>query len=74
MKLFTAEWCAPCRQLKLYLEKFSHTVEIIDVDLHPEVTTAAGVRGIPCLLLGDGTVVVSVQLIKEEINRAYGKA
>ena len=74
MILFTAAWCAPCRQVKLLLEGLTHSVEVIDIDLQPEVTRDAGIRGVPSLLLGDGTVVVSVVRIKEEITRVYGAA
>lgn len=73
MKLFTAEWCAPCRQIKHFLEGYHHSIEIIDVDIKPDATIAAGIRGVPTLLLGDGSVVTGIISIKEEITKAYGK-
>jgi thiol-disulfide isomerase/thioredoxin len=73
MKLFTAEWCAPCRQIKHMLEFLKHSVEVIDVHLKPDLAQAANVHIIPCLLLGDGTMVTGIMNIREEINKAYGK-
>lgn len=74
MKLFTASWCAPCKVVKQELEKFPHSVEIIDIDQSPELVRASGVRSVPSLLLGNGEVLTGVENITQAIREAYGKA
>ena len=52
---FWAEWCAPCRQLGLVLEreaaKRSGSLELVklDVDANPTISQSYGIRGIPAV-------------------------
>ena len=71
MKLFTASWCAPCQVVKVELMSHKHTIDIIDVDEQPELVRASGVRSVPSLLLGDGTVLVGLEDIVNAIREAY---
>ena len=53
----TAEWCPPCRMLEPVLQQIAEeqadrlTVAQLDVDAHPLATRAAGVLGMPTLIL-----------------------
>lgn len=57
--LFTAEWCGPCKMLKVWLYENPHVkekVSIIDVDDDFDRAELYGVKGIPCLVIVDGEV------------------
>jgi glutaredoxin len=71
VKLFTASWCTPCKVVKQELEKFTHTVDIIDVDSSPALVRASGVRSVPSLLLGNGDVLTGVEDIVKALKEAY---
>ncbi len=76
MKLFTAQWCGPCKSLKQWLEdkgievvKFGEEVkdgaiEIVDIDTDEggELASAAGVRGIPALHDGENLIVTNEKI------------
>jgi thiol:disulfide interchange protein len=61
MLLFTAEWCAPCRDLKKYVFSDSRVVDAskgliaiyIDVDADRETLAAYKVRAIPAVIFLD---------------------
>lgn len=74
MKLFTATWCLPCRNIKIALGDIPNSVDIIDVDANPELVRASGVRAVPSLLLGNGNVVVGTENILQAIREAYGSS
>lgn len=62
-KLATAQWCAPCKQLKQWMESSGITdVEFVDI----EKTPIEGVRGIPTLIV-DGEFFVGLAPIKAEL-------
>ncbi|MGH7127263.1 MAG: thioredoxin family protein [Planctomycetaceae bacterium] len=47
---FTADWCAPCRQMKPvinHLKQQGHAVEEIDIDAHPLPAQTFGVTSVP---------------------------
>ena len=51
---FTASWCQPCKSLALNLEKaelYNTPIEVVDVDLYPEVAKEYGIRSIPALVM-----------------------
>lgn len=73
MKFIGAEWCGKCRAVKLVLSELDHTVEILDVNLHPKQVGLAGIRGVPALLLGDGTIVTGVENIIFLLKKTYPK-
>lgn len=57
---FTASWCQPCKMLAKTLEETNTLIpiEVIDIDVHPELATDYGVRGVPTLVMLDGDVEV----------------
>jgi thioredoxin 1 len=57
---FTASWCGPCKSLAMSLEEanLSLPIEVIDIDTHSELAVEYGIRGVPTLVLTDGTVEI----------------
>jgi thioredoxin 1 len=52
---FTASWCGPCKSMAMNLEaaNLSVPIEVIDIDVHPEIAAEYGVRSVPTLILLD---------------------
>lgn len=50
---FTASWCKPCQSLAKALEQaeLSIPIEVIDIDVHPELLDEYGIRGVPTMVL-----------------------
>jgi thioredoxin 1 len=52
---FTASWCGPCKAMAMVLEnirdEINIPVEVVDIDVFPEVATSYLVRGVPTLIL-----------------------
>jgi thioredoxin 1 len=50
---FTASWCGPCKMMAKTLEQIETNVpiEVIDIDVHPEIATEYGIRGVPTLVM-----------------------
>lgn len=50
---FTATWCGPCKMLAKNLESVNTGVpiEVVDIDVNPEVATEYGIRGVPTLVM-----------------------
>jgi thioredoxin 1 len=50
---FTAPWCNPCKALAASLGEIDTKVpiEVIDIDVHPEIASEYGVRNIPTLVM-----------------------
>jgi thiol-disulfide isomerase/thioredoxin len=57
---FTASWCGPCKALAMSLEEanLGLPIEVIDVDIQSNVAVEYGIRGVPTLVLTDGTVEI----------------
>lgn len=72
MKLFTADWCVNCQPIKQLIKDNHYTVDVIDVDRSPDLVRASGVRSVPSLLLGDGSLVVGSEKILKVIKEKYG--
>lgn len=53
---FTASWCGPCKMLAKNLEsvKTEVPIEVVDIDVHPEMSTEFGIRGVPTLVMIEG--------------------
>jgi thioredoxin-like negative regulator of GroEL len=63
--LFTAEWCAPCKQLKPIVrelaEEYSLELQEVDVDADGSLVRKFDVKSIPCLVfLGRNGEVVDI--------------
>lgn len=50
---FTASWCGPCKTLAQNLEiaNLSMPIEVVDIDVHPELAQEYGIRGVPTLVM-----------------------
>jgi len=50
---FTASWCGPCKMLAKNLEsaKTEMPIEVVDIDVNPELATDYGIRGVPTLVM-----------------------
>ena len=50
---FTASWCGPCSQLSKTLEQIETNIpiEVIDIDVNPEIATEFGIRSVPTLVM-----------------------
>lgn len=49
---FTASWCKPCQQLALELQKanLGAEIEVVDVDVFPELAQEYCIRSVPTLV------------------------
>lgn len=65
---FWAEWCPPCRMIGPAIDALAASyagrakVAKLDIDAHPDVANAFGVRSIPTLLVFRGGKVVERQV------------
>lgn len=50
---FTASWCQPCKMLSKNLEelKTDIPIEVVDIDVNPEMAVENRVRSVPTLLM-----------------------
>lgn len=50
---FTASWCGPCKSLAMNLENANLTlpIEVVDIDIHPDLAAEYGIRGVPTLVM-----------------------
>lgn len=50
---FTASWCGPCKVLSENLQnaQLNLPIEVVDIDVHPDVATDFGVRSVPTLVM-----------------------
>lgn len=57
---FTASWCAPCKGLAMTLDEIDSKLpmEVIDIDVHPEVAQEYGIRGVPTLVMLDENIEI----------------
>ena len=55
---FTASWCGPCKMLAKTLDQIETNVpiEVIDIDVNPELATEFGIRGVPTLVMMEDNV------------------
>jgi thioredoxin 1 len=57
---FTASWCGPCKGLAMTLANIETNVpiEVVDIDVLPEIATEYGIRGVPTLVMLDGNTEI----------------
>jgi thioredoxin 1 len=50
---FTASWCGPCKMLAKTLDEVETNIpiEVIDIDVNPEIATEFGIRSVPTLVI-----------------------
>ena len=55
---FTASWCQPCKALAKQLEESDAglPIEVIDVDIHPDLAIEYGIRSVPVLIMLDENI------------------
>ena len=73
IKVFTAPWCMPCKQLKektlpLLMEE-GVEIEVIDLEESPDLAAEYKVRGVPTMLY-DGHSLVGFKTV-EEVRKAF---
>jgi thioredoxin 1 len=55
---FEAAWCGPCKMLSKVLEgaegKYTTEIEVVDIDVNPDLAKQYGVRGVPTMVKIDG--------------------
>ena len=59
---FTASWCQPCKTLAKNLETVNNVkripIEVIDIDVNPELAMEYGIRSVPTLIMKEENVEV----------------
>jgi thioredoxin 1 len=59
---FTASWCQPCKTLAKNLESvnnvYSIPIEVVDIDVYPDVAMEYGIRSVPTLVMKEGNIEV----------------
>ncbi len=55
---FTASWCGPCKMLAKTLEEVDSKlpIEVVDIDVHPEIAAEFGIRGVPTLVIVEDNI------------------
>ena len=67
---FTASWCGPCKSLAMNLENANLTlpIEVVDIDIHPEIAQEYGIRGVPTLVMMNENIEVKRLVGSKTIN------
>lgn len=55
---FTASWCSPCKALAKNLEEanLGFPIEVIDIDVFPDLAQEHGIRSVPVLILKEENI------------------
>jgi len=55
---FTASWCGPCKMLAKTLEEVDSKlpIEVVDIDIHPEIAAEFGIRSVPTLVIVEDNI------------------
>jgi len=55
---FTASWCGPCKMLAKTLEEVDSKlpIEVVDIDVFPEVAAEFGIRSVPTLVIVEDNI------------------
>ena len=72
---FTASWCGPCQGLAKGLAMNLETagldlpIEVIDIDVHPDVAQEYGVRSVPTLVMLDENTEIKRLIGSRTVNQ-----
>jgi thioredoxin-like negative regulator of GroEL len=68
---FTASWCGPCQGLAMNLETsgLDLPIEVIDIDVHPDVAQEYGVRSVPTLIMLDENIEIKRLIGSRTVNQ-----
>lgn len=55
---FTASWCGPCKMLAKTLDEveIKLPIEVVDIDVHPEVAAEFGIRSVPTMVIVEDNI------------------
>ena len=67
---FTASWCGPCKSMAMNLEaaNLGLPIEVVDIDIHPDVAAEYGVRSVPTLILLDENIQMNRIIGTKTVN------
>ena len=68
---FTASWCMPCRTMALQLENLNTgiPIEVIDIDVYPDIAIEYGIRSVPTLvMLEDNKIMKRITGVKTPLE------
>ena len=68
---FTASWCGPCKSMAMNLEaaNLGLPIEVVDIDIHPDVAAECGVRSVPTLILLDENIQMNRIIGTKTVNQ-----
>jgi len=67
---FTASWCGPCKSLAMNLESagLDLPIEVVDIDVHDNLTREYGIRSVPTLVMLDENIEIKRLIGSKTIN------
>ena len=68
---FTTSWCGPCKSMAMNLEaaNLGLPIEVVDIDIHPDVAAEYGVRSVPTLILLDENIQMNRIIGTKTVNQ-----
>jgi thioredoxin-like negative regulator of GroEL len=68
---FTASWCGPCKSMAMNLEtaNLGFPIEVVDIDIHPEIAQEYGIRSVPTLVLLDENTQIDRIIGTKTVNQ-----
>ena len=68
---FNASWGGPCQGLAMNLETsgLDLPIEVIDIDVHPDVAQEYGVRSVPTLIMLDENIEIKRLIGSKTVNQ-----